>query len=288
VISEASLTLEALSGFAIVIVPDVRHLAAEAAAAVTEYVRGGGGLLFTHQTATASPTAMSPPAPGFGLVEITAPLPHPASFLKPAFPLSSTHLRVAETLAFRAQGDIRVLATHVAPNIAVTAERWVSHNVAPGAETGQPSVIAGQHGAGRYVYCAPRLFAEYVRQGLPALREFLAHLLGQLAAPAIRVEAPAIVEATFSCQRDDLVVCLVNGVTGKPALGGFLLLRDAPGHDALDEVIPIRDVRIHVRGRPIASACDGRGRPLPVMRSENESTITLERLDEYAVVRLNR
>jgi hypothetical protein len=288
VIAESSLTVEALSGFALVVIPDVRHLTPEAAAAVTEYVRGGGALLFTHQTATASPTTAPPPAPGFGLVEIAAPLPHPASFLKPAFPLSSTHLRVAETLAFRAKGDVRVLATHVAPNIAVTAERWVSHNVAPGAATGQPSVIVGQHGAGRYGYCAPRLFAEVVRQGLPALREFLEHLLRQLAAPSIWVEAPRIVEATFSHQGDDLVVCLVNGVIGRPTLGGFFLLREAPGHVVLDEVIPIRDVRIHLRGQPIASACDGRGRPLPVVRSENESTVTLEHLDQYAVIRLTR
>jgi len=288
VIAEASLTVEALRGFALVIVPDVHHLTAEAAAAVTEYVRGGGALLFTHRTATASLTATPPPVPGFGLVEITAPLPHPASFLKPAFPLSSTYLRVAETLTFRAQGDVRVLATHVAPNIAVTAERWVSHNVAPGAETGQPSVVAGQYGAGRYVYCAPRLFAEYVRQGLPALREFLEHLLRQLAMPSIWVEAPSIVEATFSRQGDDLVVCLVNGVIGKPALGGFLLLRETPGHVVLDEVIPIRGVRIHMHGQPIASAYDGRGRPLPVVRSENASIVTLEHLDEYAVVRLTR
>ena len=106
VIAESSLTAEALSGFALVIIPDVRHLTAEAAAAVTEFVRKGGALLFTHRTATASPTAGPPPTPGFALVEIATALPHPASFLKPAFPLSSTHLRVAETLTFRAQGDV--------------------------------------------------------------------------------------------------------------------------------------------------------------------------------------
>ena len=127
-----------------------------------------------------------------------------------------------------------------------------------------------------------------MRQGLPAIGEFLEHLLRQLAAPTIWVEAPGIVEATFSRQRDDLVICLVNGVIGKPALGGFLLLREAPGHLALDEIIPIRDVRVHVHGQPISSACDGRGQPLPVVRAQNESTVTLEHLDQYAVVRLTR
>jgi hypothetical protein len=36
-------------------------------------------------------------------------------------------------------------------------------------ETGQPAVVGGAIGQGRYVYSA-RLFAETIRQGLPALR----------------------------------------------------------------------------------------------------------------------
>jgi hypothetical protein len=288
VIAARSLTVEELRRFRLLLIPNSRHLAPPAGAAVAAYVAGGGALLFTHETATADLAGRPLPQPGFGLVRIAGPLPHAASFLKPvsAVPLGSTHLRVTETLAFQPAHGAEVRATHVAPNIDVTREQWVSHNVAPGQDTGRPAVVSGALGRGRYVYCAPRLFAETVRQGLPALRDFLEGLLRHLVRPSIRVEAPRIVETTFSRQEDDLVVCLVNGVVGKPALGGVMLLRETPGALAFDEFLPIRDVRIHVRGQPVAVACDRRGRPLAITETADGPVVTLERLEEYEVVRI--
>ena len=268
------------------IVPNARHLTAEASAAIAAYVAGGGALLFDHETATLSPSGQPLPQPGFGLVQITGPLPHAASFLKPASPLSSAHLRVTETLAFQPATDVQSWATHVLPNIDVTGERWVSHNVAPGEETGQPAVVSGASGQGAYVYCAPRLFAETIRQGLPALREFLTALLRHLYEPSLWVEAPAIVEATFSRQGDELVVCLVNGPVGKPALGGVLLLRETPGYLAFDEFLPIHDVRIHLRGQQVLGATDGRDCPLVISVTADGALVTVPRIEEVEVVRI--
>jgi hypothetical protein len=286
VIAERDLTVEALQHFRLLIVPHTRHLTAAASAAVAAYVHGGGALIFTHASAMLSPSGQPLVLPGFGLVQIAEPLSHPASFLKPAISLSSAHLRVTESLAFRPAGAAHSWATHVAPNIAVTRTEWVSHNVAPGADSGQPAVVSGASGQGSYVFCAPRLFAESVRQGLPALREFLTALLGHLYQPTLWVEVPAPVEATFSRQGDDLVICLVNSPVGKPALGGVMLLRDTPGYLAFDACLPIHDVRIHLHGRYVADARDGRDRPLTIAATANAATVLLARLDEYAVVRL--
>ena len=286
VIAERDLTVEALRRFRLLIVPNTRCLTPEASAAIAAYVTGGGALLFDHETATVSPSGQPLPQPGFGLVQIASPLPHAASFLKPASPLSSAHLRVTETLAFQPATDVQTWATHVLPNIDVTGERWVSHNVAPGEETDQPAVVSGASGQGHYVYCAPRLFAETIRQGLPALREFLTALLRHLYQPSLWVEAPAIVEATFSRQGDDLVVCLVNGPVGKPALGGLMLMRETPGYLAFDEFLPIHDVRIHLRGQQVVEASDGRGRPLVISVTADDTLVTLARMEEYAVVRI--
>jgi hypothetical protein len=286
VIAEHDLTVAALQRFRLLIVPNARHLTPEASAAIAAYVAAGGALIFDYETATLNPSGQPLPQPGFGLVQSAGPLPHAASFLKPASPLSSAHLRVTETLAFSTATPAHTWATHVLPNIDVTGERWVSHNVAPGEETGQPAVVSGASGQGRYVYCAPRLFAESIRQGLPALREFLTALLGHLYQPSLWVDAPAIVEATFSRQGDDLVVCLVNGPVGKPALGGLMLLRETPGYLAFDEFLPIHDVRIHLHGQHVVDASDGRGRPFVISLTDYDTVVTVAHMEEYAVVRI--
>ncbi len=286
VIAERDLTIERLKRFALVIIPNARHMSPEAIGAVAQYVAGGGKLLFTHETATAGLIGQALPAASFGLVQIDGLLPDAASFLRPMDPLSSMYLRVSETLAFRAIADVRVWATHVAPNIEVTYERWVSHNVAPGEDTRRPSVVSGSMGQGEYAYSAPRIFAEYARQGLPALGEFLRALLRHLHQPTVWVEAPAIVEATFNRQDEDLVICLVNGVVGKPALGGVMQRRETPGHLAFDEFLPVHDVRVHVHKTTVAAACDGQGRPLLITETADGRSVTLDCLKEYAVVRV--
>lgn len=286
VIAERDLTVAGLRRFGVVIIPNTRYLTPEASTAVTAYAAGGGVLFFTHHAATADLNGVPLPQPSFGLAQLVGPRPHPASFLRPLRPLSSAHLRVTETFAFRPAAEAQVWATHIAPNIAVTREQWVSHNVAPGEDTGQPAVVSGAIGQGQYAYCAPRLFAEYVRQGLPALREFVEGLLRHLYQPLLWVEAPAIVEAIFSRQGDDVVICLVNGLVGKPALGGVMLMQEMPGYLAFDEVIPIHDIRIHVRGKFVVGASDSHGRPLAIAQTATGPMVTLPRLEEYAVVRL--
>ena len=291
VVTERWLTVEQLRAFRLLIVPAVRHLTPAAAAAIAAYVRQGGTLFFTHHTATESLTAQPLGARGFGIVDVEAALPLPASFVRPTqgIELGSTHLRVEETLRIRAPANVRILATHVAPNIAVTNSRWVSHNVAPGEDTALPAVVTGNAGAGRYVYAAPRLFAEVVRQGLPALSHFVTHLMDTLVTPSLWVEAPGMVEATYLVQDGDLVICLVNGLVERPAIGGFLHLREAPAYLSPVEVVPIADLRICLRGHKVREARDGTGNALAVHVAENgeQTTITLERLDLYAVVRIS-
>jgi hypothetical protein len=228
------------------------------------------------------------PVTSFGMVEVAAPSAAPVSFLLPAesYDLESSHLRVSDAPAFRPCSEAQVRATYVAPNIAVTPERWVSHNIAPGADTGQAAVISGTWGEGRFIYAGPRLFAELIRQGLPALRRFLAGLLAEVYTPSLWVEAPGMVEATFNRQGDDLVICLVNGGTSRPAVGGFMALDDAPAQLALDEIVPLVDVRVHVRDVDVIGAEDGHGQPLLQSRTEQGAVITLDRLEQFAVIRL--
>ena len=280
VVTEDTLTAESLSAYQLLIVPQAHYLLPQTETAVSHYLQTGGHLLFTGSIAN-----------GLGLVELADPLPHPASFIlpDPAFDLHSTHLRVTNSWQFTARSDTVVRATHVAPNIAVTREQWVSHNVAPGEETGLPAVVSGEMGNGRYTYAAPRLFAEYMHQSLPAIKHFLAVLMRELVTPTIWVEAPGAVETTFNRQGDEYVICLVNGLTGRAVQGGVLFLRQAPDYLTIDEIVPIHDVRICMRDVMVLGAEDMHGEPLTVTMPEvgtAVSTITLDKLEQFHIIRL--
>ncbi|MCB8922170.1 MAG: hypothetical protein H6662_11350 [Ardenticatenaceae bacterium] len=273
-----TLTTNKLHNYQLLIIPTAHFLLPQTQTAVTHYLQNGGHLFFTGSTAG-----------GLGLVEIGDPLPHPASFILPdaAFKLHSAHLRVTESWQFTARGETAVHATTVLPNITVTGEQWVSHNVAPGAETGLAAVVSGEMGNGRYTYAAPRLFAETMRQNLPAIKHFLTALLRQLAAPTIWVEAPGAVEATFNRQGDEWVVCLINGLTGRAAQGGVLYLQQTPDYLTIDEVIPIHNIQVCVRDRLILDAEDKDGNALTITGGETAvSAITLNQLDQYNLIRM--
>ena len=289
VISEEQLNQEQLQSFRLLIIPSARHLSAEAVSAVSEYVKQGGHLLFTHQTATASPTPDHLPTDSFGMVQILKADNHPASFLRPSgkYSCGNEYLRVTDTCAFRALADAETCATFVEPNITVTWDQWVSHNVAPGTDTGQPAVIHGIWGKGQFIYAAPRLFAEYGRQGLSAIATFATALLSDLVEPDIWVEAPKSVEATYNRQGDDLVVVLINGITNRPVRGGVMMLGDSPGDDSIDEIIPVPDIRLRVQQGIVLAANDMRGEAFAItIESESSSIVTLESLAQYDVIRM--
>ena len=291
VIAEEQLSPERLRAYKLLIIPHVLHLSGEATRAVQEYVEAGGNLVFSHRTATANLADASPPLPGFGLVDIEAVLDYPASFIRPmpGWTGAESYLRVEEALIFRSPGELEVCALHTPPNIEVTWDQWVSHNVAPGPVSDAPAVVRGKKGEGRFIYIASRLFADYVRQGLPRIADFLTQLLDTLYRPAIWVEAPKMVEVTYNRRGDDLVLVLVNGVTNRPVRGGVLLLGDAPGHDAIDEVVPVCDIRLHLRDASIRRAVDLRGMPLEIRREGDAPypTIHLDRLEQYDVIVLS-
>ena len=145
VISEEQLNPEQLQSFRLLIIPYARHLTPGAVTAVAEYVESGGRLLFTYQTATAGLSPDPLPTDSFGMVQILGPGIHPASFLRPLskYRCGNDYLRVTDTIAFCALTSTETYATLVEPNITVTWDQWISHNVAPGIDTDQPAVIHG-------------------------------------------------------------------------------------------------------------------------------------------------
>jgi hypothetical protein len=157
----------------------------------------------------------------------------------------------------------------------------------PGRDTGYPAIVVNRFGRGRCVYFAGQPDRLFQRQGHPDNEQMLINAVKWLAgSPPVRVEAPRTVEATY-WQRPDggLLVHLINH-THDPVFPAPASATKVPASRevmrAIREVVPVRDVCIHLRDGA-TSATMLIGAPAITLSGK---TITLERLDEYAVVEI--
>lgn len=280
VVTEDTLTVDSLIGFQLLIVPHATYLLPQTVTAVSQYLQNGGHLLTTGHAAALLQVA-----------ELDDNLPYPVAFIRPGdeYDLHTTYLRVENPAALLPWHDDQVRVVYTAPNIAVTSEQWVSHNVAPGQETTLAAVVSGRMGDGRYTLIAPRLFADAMRQSVPAYRQYAAALMGELVDLSLWVDAPTAVEVTYNYRGHELIICLVNGLGSRPVSGGILYQADTPGHQMLEEVIPVHDIQIHLRHAFINQVQDQTGRDLTMTHPGGDlshTIIFLERMEQTAVVRL--
>jgi len=278
------ISAEVLEKYSLLVIPRTCCLDGETAAAIRAYVEAGGGVFFCHRTAFADENGRPAAEPGFGFVESLGDSGHKINFIKPCFESPDTRVKVKEFQSFRAPEDAEILATYTPPCIDVTATQWVSHQPGPGLDTGEPAVILGRHGRGRFVYAGARIFREYLEQDQPSIRGLIRHCIERLATPRLRVTAPRSVEAVYCRKESELRVFLINGTMGKPCAhvpmpgisDGFCM------HMNLDEVIPVADIRVQFKGATVKSARNLAGEPLAV----SGDTVSLPRLDLYDVVTL--
>lgn len=285
VLADTALPTADLARFRAIVIANTPHIAPEAVEALRRYVADGGLLLFTYRTATLDLDGRPASQPSFGFVEIISESPYTVSFIRPKFDVGDTRMRVRDSVWFRSKGDAELRATVTPPALEVTADKWVSHNVMPGADTDQPAALVGAFGKGHYIYLGARLFTEYLRQDLPSIRTFLMSLLRTYYRPRVWAEGPSAVEAVYQRQGDDLVVTLINGLTNKPSAGGHRFVGER-GHIGLNEIVPIADVRLRVAGAPTIDAADVKGTSLPVRTDGDVATIEISRLELYQLVRL--
>jgi hypothetical protein len=286
ILADSLVTETPLSGFKFILVANIVHMTPEVAAALRQYVSEGGALLFTHSTATLDFHGEPLAQPSFGYVSIVRQGPYSVSFIKPSTPASDTLLRVRETVEFNHGADVQFEATVTPPALDVTPDQWITHNVMPGPDGESPAAVTGSFGRGHYIYIAPRIFAEYIRQGLPSIREWVMALIAPHYQPSIWLEGSRAVEAVYQRQGADVVIALINGLVDKPRAGGHGTIFDR-GWVGMTETMPVAGLRLHLRGRREVTASDLGGNALSVTAGESETIVEVPRLDRYGLVRLS-
>jgi len=229
-----------LSPYAAIIVPDDRPFDSDLAAKVRSYVEGGGALLLTYRA------GLTPEGDRFALdigVEYVGEAPHSPDFLVAGealgAPLTDYPLALyGRGSRVRATGA-EVLARVGYPYFTRSADARMSHlHTAYDRVSDDPAVTR----LGNVVYCHSPLFGAYRQHAVPAYRHLVAALLdGLVPEPVLMAPGlPTSAEATLLRQ---------------PAVGGRTILhllnvlpqRRGAAIDIVEEVIPLRDVRVGVR-----------------------------------------
>jgi hypothetical protein len=111
-------------------------------------------------------------------------------------------------------------------------------------------------------------------------------MLANLYRPAVWVEAPTVVEAVYNQLGSELRVCLINGITSRPAGGGQFQDPNQRAYVNVVEVVPISDIKILLRGKQVRGATDLAGRALRVVAAKDRTVVAVPRLRQYEVITL--
>lgn len=286
VLTEENLNQRDLAKYRVLIVPNIVYMSTAQVAEVRRYVEQGGSLLFCYRSATFDENAKQSLQLSFGLVQITGETDNQVSFIKPKWEVSSPFLRVTPVALVKAASGLTVAGTMLNPALRITDTEWISHNIMPGEETTNPTILQGKLGKGTFVYYGFRIFEEYVSQAVPAMHEVFVKGMQQLYQPQVWVEAPRVVEAVFNRHGDELRIVLINGITGKSIQGDKSWgEKGVRGHITMNEVIPIHEITVKVRGPAINEAYSLRRSKLKVERSGDVTSMTVPVLNQYDGVR---
>jgi len=236
------------SPYSVVVLPDVVTLDEALAAKVSAYLAGGGAVLATGRSGLAAdgsgfalpewPVAYVGPArinPDF--VEVFKPLSHDM----PGVPF----VAYEPGLETRLRDGAEVLASTHLPYFPRSFEHFCSHFHAPiEKQAGYPSAAR----LGRIVYLAHPHFAAYAKHGATEDAQIARNALDLLLPrPLVRSDAPSTCHITLSRQADRRrwIAHLLH----------YIPERRSDGRDMIQDIIPLRAVRLEVRTLSAPSAC---------------------------------
>jgi hypothetical protein len=245
---------------------------------IREYLKKGGKLLLSHEA------LLDPKTGDFALAEemginYAGPLPHTPSFfrLRPNF----LHgLRDFEYVMMGGGSEVRpgpmtdVMADALGSYFNRTEDHFTSHSYSPRTDpTGSPAVTW----FGNVAYLYGPLFQDYQREGDTIYRKVIGNALDLLLPQRLlTVDAPPSTEATVTRQGDRHVVHLVN----------YQPNRRGTHVEVIEEVVPLRDVRVGLRlDRAPSRAYTAPDREaLPVEYVDGRATVTVPCVREHAMV----
>jgi hypothetical protein len=283
-------SLERLSDFRVLVLPDVLALSAAEAAALAAFVQNGGGLVITGPTGVRAPDgAALPESPLADLLGVSfgAPAPFSYSYLKLAdqdlrerlgtWPIPHYgRLLTLEGLAL----DVRVLATRADPVLETDARSyWHNNQPAPRVDSGEPTIVERVVGRGRVIVSAGRLGNNRARLGNGTYRDLLAALVVRAAGtpPAVRLpDGHPNTELVLMRRDGDLIAHLV---TGAPVIA--LDVEGARQPAAVEAVAHVASITLEVpAGTRTVSRMAGR-EEVAVPLSADRPRVTITDADDW-------
>jgi hypothetical protein len=266
------------SGYKVVVIADRGKPTPELTGRLKEYLRKGGKLLLSHEA------LLDPDANEFALanemgVSYVGPQASKPSFFK-LRPNFRHGIRDFEWVAMGGGSEVTpgpltdTMADVYASYFNRTPEHFTSHFYAPHKEaTGAPAVTW----FGNIVYIYGPFFQDYQKEGDTIYRRVVGNALNLLLPQRLlSVDAPPTTEATVMKQGERHVVHLVN----------YQPNRRGSHVEVIEEVVPVRDIRVSLRlsHQPSAAYTALDRQDLPLDYYEGVASVTIPIVREHAMV----
>lgn len=268
------------SPYKVLIAPDDVPFEPELAVKVQRYLDGGGALLLTHRA------GLTPEGDQFALdlgVDYLGDAQDSPDFFVATEALGPELGAYHQVLydrgsRVRAQAGTDVLAWVGAPYFTRSHAQYMSHRHTPYSHTSDDPAVTQR---GRIIYAHSPLFGAYRRHAVPYYRQIVDTLLDRLA-PARTISAPSLpTTAEVSLLRQPgedgrLVLHLIN----------FVPQRRGEGVEIVEDVLPLRDVRVGVRAdQPVSEvSLAPSGEVLPHETVDGVTWVTVPQVDGHQVV----
>lgn len=314
VISDWNLTNEDLSHYKVLILANTACLDDRQVAAVSEFVRNGGGLVASLDASLFD--EFGTPRNNFALADVFG-VDYRGLLTTTSLPTEELDVNFAQAIgpdywekrkdvfdfrqdpqSFLNQGKMRTyvndqLVTFKGPAVRVEARSaeqqfpgTIRFKTAP-VVTEFPAVVTNEFGKGRVVYFAAGLDAAYYLYAYPYQRLALRHAITWAAneSPPIQVTAPMCVHSTIMRQQSDsgsrLIIHLFNDLN--TTAHHALPVDDVP---LREETVPIHNIQIAINSKYAVSRIMRQpdGIELPLNRTANGITVTVPQLDIHTLV----
>jgi len=263
-----------LSGYRLLIIPDVIPLEGDLRSRVGAFVARGGAVIFSGRSAL-DETSFA--VDGFP-VEWVGELPHSPDFLQPTEALSS-HTGSQFVMYERGQrvrnlDGADVLATVYEPYFDRTWDHFCSHAHAPVAGTsGDPAVLQWQ----KVIYFAHPIFTTYAKHSMPAHRDLvLAAIRRIMPDPLVQVAGPTSLQATVTRQELEgrTIVHLLHYVPERRGLN----------FEIVEDRLPLHDLTVRVRTDLSRATLQPEGTQLEIVRDGAYAVVKVPRLDGHTMI----
>jgi hypothetical protein len=257
------------SRYALLMMPDKIRLDAALRDKTRAFLAGGGALILSHES------GLSTDSDGYGLeefgVEARGPAEYAPDFVAPRTALAggvpaTQHVLYERGLNLAPRPGAEVLAVLGHPYFNRTWAHFCSHSHTPAAA---PSDWPGAVQHGRVITFAHPLFGMYTRHSARVYRQLVLNAIARLLPrPLLRTDAPTTAQVMLTCQpaANRRIVHVLH----------YLPQRRHAGFDTLEDVIPVFNVTLAVRG----------DMPRAVYLAPSRQSLQANAVDGYAQVRI--